>query len=137
MAAQPMSNPPAIGDVVAWVWSAAYKVTRLRGIEEPEADAIAMGIARNIENTLQRFERGGCMPNDSLLGGTVVASDPFIEAATPNDHDYNIVLLVMPEGPFYRVGIADEQTGEWDRTPLTAYNIVEAVEYYRQFGNAI
>lgn len=67
------------------------------------------------------------MPNDKILGGTVIASTWFNE----EDYDFPLVLvmLLMPEAPYYRVGTVELHPFgyEWEAPPEQHDNIVPAV----------
>jgi len=73
------------------------------------------------------------MPNDPLLGGIVVASVDY----NVDDYEFNMVtvVLLMPEAPYYRVGIVrlyplnkgHSVLYKWDTEPEEHYNIVPAI----------
>lgn len=68
------------------------------------------------------------MPGDQILGGTVVASVWYNE----DDYEWPLatVLLLMPEAPYYRVGVVwlDPDHYRWNGDPAIHRNIVPAVD---------
>lgn len=68
------------------------------------------------------------MPNDEILGGTCIASTWYREADEELPNNRYTVLVLMPQAPFYKVCVVEDQDGElipeWTETHM---NIVPAV----------
>jgi hypothetical protein len=68
------------------------------------------------------------MPNDKILGGTCIASTCYREADAEVPNDHYVVVVLMPEAPFYKVCVVEDQDGvlvpEWTETHR---NIVPAI----------
>lgn len=88
------------------------------------------------------------MPNDELLGGTVVASCFYGNSEDMPDglQRYTIILL-MPKSPFYQVGVIRPKVKTvsslgamtfddyvWEHTYACFYNINPAVAEYADLG---